>query len=1036
VKTPLHVLMVEDSEDDARLVLRELDRGGYEVTFTRVEFAADFRRELEGGPWDLILSDYSLPHFSGEEALSIARESGRDLPFIFVSGTIGEDVAVAALKGGAHDYVMKGNLTRLVGAIGRELHDAIDRRLHREAESQLRMSEQKYRHLFRSMSDAALLIGEENDRIIDANEQAEVLFGQSRDQILGQSSARLFPPLEAGPPRRSADGSNRPDLGGSETVAQRSDGSLVPVQVSVSRIQLNDHPLLLALFRDITERKQTETALKNVMLHARTMLMRLRVEAPSGWEQQGTEWAAAHFKWHSLPFDEMAAQRVLPLEVPTGRTYYQAWSKAKHPDDIRSMGLVAHQALMTGAPSWQQEFRATDRHGRAHWFTQAASIESVGPGRWHVTTINTDITERRQAEAAVRTSEERLSTVFHLSPTPIAIVRAFDNHFVDVNEAFCRGAGYTRAEIIGNTPDALHLWAYPEERAAFLGEVKEKGVAIARKLHGRRKSGEIGVGLGSMTRIPLNGEVHFLWLILDITEQERAEKAQRESEQRFRQVTENIDEVFWLTDLATDEVIYVSPAYQCIWGRTCESLYAAPHSWLDAVHPDDQDRVHSAALTRQATDGYDLEYRIVRPDGKVRWIHDRAFPIRDAADRVYRIAGVAADITTRHALEDQLRQAQKMESLGTLAGGIAHDFNNILTGVLGSAEVARLVLPADHPAASWLDNIALAGNRARELVQQILTFGRKHESEMAPHKLQLVVGEALKLLRTSIPSMVQIESQIDASCPPVIADDTQIHQVVMNLCTNAWHALPEQGGRIEIGLGPIQVAPEMAAQRLGLAAGAYVRLTVRDNGRGMPPEVLARIFEPFFTTKAQGQGTGLGLAVVHGIVQSHQGAIFVQSTPGEGTFFEVFLPALILPDSDGPAPAPEALVRGHGEHILLVDDDATSLSGLRVQLEHLGYRTTCVSDPRTALERFLVRPEGFSLLLTDYAMPDLSGHELAAKVMAVRPGFPVIVVSGLVDSKKMQRARELGIREIMRKPVTLPDLARAVACHLRPENAS
>jgi two-component system cell cycle sensor histidine kinase/response regulator CckA len=1038
VKPPLHVLMVEDSEDDARLVLRELDRGGYDVTSTRVELAEDFRRALEGGTWDLILSDYSLPHFGGEGALQILRETGRDIPFIFVSGTMGEDVAVAALKSGAHDYVMKNNLTRLVGAIGRELHDAIDRRLHREAESQLRMSEHKYRHLFRSMSDAALLIAEENDRIIDANEQAEILFGQSRDQILGQASARLFPPLEAGPPRKTDDnGSNRADSFGRETVAQRKDGGLIPVQVCVSRIKLSERPFLLALFRDITERKQTETALKNVMIHAHTMLMRLRVEAPAGWEQQSTEWAAANFRWDSLPFDETAAQRVLPLDVPAGRTYYQSWNHAKHPDDKRSMGLVAHQALLSGAPSWQQEFRAVDRLGRSHWFTQAASIEPVGLGRWHVTTINTDITERKQAEAAVRTSEERLSTVFHLSPTPIAIVRAADNRFVDVNETFCRGTGYTRAEIIGSTPDILHLWADPEERAAFMREVKEKGVVIARKLHGRRKSGEIGVGLGSMTRIPLNGEVHLLWLILDITEQERAGEAQRESEQRFRQVTENIDEVFWLTDLAKDEIIYVSPAYQCVWGRTCESLYANPNSWLDAVHPDDQDRVHSATITRGVTNGYDLEYRIVRPDGNVRWIHDRAFPIRDADDRVYRIAGVAADITTRHNLEDQLRHAQKMESLGTLAGGIAHDFNNILTGVLGSAEVARLVIPADHPAASWLDNIALAGNRARELVQQILMFGRKHESEMAPRKLQIVASEALKLLRTSIPSMVQIDSHIDMSCPPVIADDTQIHQVVMNLCTNAWHALPEQGGRIEVRLVPKEVTSEMAAKHLGLAAGAYVLLTVRDNGRGMPPEVQARIFEPFFTTKKQGQGTGLGLAVVHGIVQGHQGAIFVESVPEQGTLFEVYLPALTSPDSGGVVPTtPEALVRGHGENILLVDDDATALSGLRVQLEHLGYRATCVSDPRIALDRFLAQPGKFALLVTDYAMPNMSGQELAAKVMAARPDFPVILVSGLIELRQMQRAKELGIREMVRKPISVSELGRLLGRHLRPEKTS
>jgi PAS domain S-box-containing protein len=895
VKTPLHVLMVEDSEDDARLLVRELTRGGYEVTAERVETAADFIRALDREPWELILSDYALPGFGGGEALRILRESGRDLPFIFVSGTIGEDVAVAAMKAGANDYVMKGGLARLVPAITRELRDAVERRQRREAEVQMRMSEHKYRHLFQSMSDAALLIAEENDRVIDANEQAEILFGQTRDAILGQSGASLFPPLEAGPSRDR----DQPAASERETVAHRSDGTLVPVQVSISHIELNRRPLLLALFRDITQHKQ--------------------------------------------------------------------------------------------------------------------------------------------AEAELRSSEQRLSTVFKLSPTPIAIVRVSDNRLVDVNTAFCRGTGYSREELVGHTPDELQLWADQGERAAILQEVRDKGVAIARKLHGRRKSGEIGVGLGSLTQIPLNGEPHLLWLILDISEQEQAEQARRESEARFRQVTESIDEVFWLTDPTKNEMIYISPAYQRVWGRTSESLYAQPQSWLEAIHPDDRHRVRSAALTLQASGGYNLEYRIVRPDGAVRWIHDRAFPIRDPDGRVYRIAGVAEDITIKHQLEDQLRQAQKMESLGTLAGGIAHDFNNILTGVLGSAEVARLELPADHPAVAWLQNIALAGLRAKDLVQQILTFGRKHESEMVPRKLQTVVNEALHLLRSTIPTLVQIESRVDPACPPVIADDTQIHQVVMNLCTNAWHALPEQGGRLNVALAPVQVSAEQAATRLGLSAGPYVLLSVSDNGRGMPPEVLVRIFEPFFTTKKQGKGTGLGLAVVHGIVQSHHGAIFVQSTPGRGTLFEVFLPALVAPPIEvtagsAPATSTTAFERGRGENILLVDDDTTALTGLRIQLEHLGYRVTCASDPRAALERFFSEPGRFDLILTDYAMTEYSGHDLAAKVFAIRPDFPVILTSGLIDAQQSQRARALGIREVIRKPVGTADLARALSLHLAPRS--
>ena len=890
MKTALHVLLVEDSADDARLILRELDRSGYDVTSERVETAGDFTRALAESPWELILSDYAMPHFGGEAALRLLRESGLDLPFIFVSGTMGEDVAVAAMRAGAHDYVMKNNLARLSAAVGRELQAAVQRRLHREADAQLRMSEHKYRHLFTSMSDAALLIAEENDRVIDANDQAELLFGQSRDRLLGQFGARLFPALETSP----ASETNRPTEG-RETVARRPDGALVPVQVCLSHVLLNERPLVLALFRDITRRKEAETALRN--------------------------------------------------------------------------------------------------------------------------------------------SEQRLSTVFHLSPTPIAIVRLADSRLVDVNEAFALGCGYTHDELVGHTPDELRLWADPAERQAILHEVQEKGLALARKMHGRRKNGEIGVGLASLTQIPLNGEPHLLWLILDITEQEHAEQARRESEDRFRQLSENIDEVFWLTDPAKEQVIYISPRYACVWDRTCESLYARPQSWLEAVHPDDAARVRSATLSLAASGGYNLEYRIVRPDGAVRWIHDRAFPIKDETGRVYRIAGVAEDITARHQLEDQLRQAQKLESLGTLAGGIAHDFNNILTGMLGAAEVARLELPEDHPVSPWIQNITLAGNRARELVQQILTFGRKHETKLAPCKLQTIVQEALQLLHTTLPSMVRLDSHLDPACPPVIADDTHIHQVVMNLCTNAWQALPSAGGRIEVALAPVQVTAEQATRRLGLTAGPYALLTVRDNGSGMSPAVLAHIFEPFFTTKKPGHGTGLGLAVVDGIIQSHHGAIFASSTPGKGTLFEVFLPTAtpaltgLSATDDGPPPS------GHGEPVMLVEDDPVALTGLKGQLEHLGYRVTAFAGSRAALLQFIATPDKFRLILTDYAMPDLSGIDLAKKVQLARPGFPIILMSGYIEAAQIEQATAAGVKEVVRKPIAHAELGRLIARHLTPRTA-
>lgn len=515
-------------------------------------------------------------------------------------------------------------------------------------------------------------------------------------------------------------------------------------------------------------------------------------------------------------------------------------------------------------------------------------------------------------------------------------------------------------------------------------------------------------------------------LAAEIAARVRTDTALRDSEQRFRQVTESMEEVFWLEDAADGRIIYLSPAFERVWKQNREERYAHAQQWPESIHPDDRARVSEASALRHAAGDYDLEYRIVRPDGEVRWIHDRAFPVRDGEGRLYRFAGVAEDITAHRELEGQLRQAQKMESLGTLAGGIAHDFNNILTGILGSAEVAKLEIPKESPARPWVEEVLKAGVRAKNLVQQILTFGRKHESRLMPRKIQCDVTDAVKLIRSSIPATIQIDSLIDENCPSVVADPTQIHQIVMNLCTNAWHALPPTGGRIEVALAPVTVTAAMAATRLGLRLGRQVLLTVRDNGKGMTPETLLRIFEPFFTTKAPGVGTGLGLAVVHGIVQSHHGLIFVQSAPGKGTCFEVFLPEVALPESEA-IETSELIIRGRGGLIMVIDDDPIALTALSGQLARIGYQVQAFGESSAALAFLKAHPDGFDLVLSDNAMPGLNGRAVADRIRVLKPGLPVLLISGVFDQNEIEAARECGVRELIRKPVTLAELSQIVA---------
>ncbi|MDP2136661.1 MAG: PAS domain S-box protein, partial [Candidatus Didemnitutus sp.] len=383
------------------------------------------------------------------------------------------------------------------------------------------------------------------------------------------------------------------------------------------------------------------------------------------------------------------------------------------------------------------------------------------------------------------------------------------------------------------------------------------------------------------------------------------------------------------------------------------------------------------------------------------------------------------DITTQRQTETHLRQAQKMESLGTLSGGIAHDFNNLLTGMFGFMELARRELATDHPARFSLDKIAEAAGRAKNLVQQILTFSRQNEGERVPVDPTMVVAEALQLLRSTIPPMVRIEHHIAKNCPRVLADTNQLHQVVMNLGTNAWQALPEQGGVITVRVDAVVVTDESHPLRPDIPRGSAVCLTVTDNGCGMNPKTLERVFDPFFTTKSAGKGTGLGLAVVHGVVRAHGGAVAVHSTPGEGTRFEIFLPTTEVASTD--EPPPEEIARGRGQQILLVDDETMGRVAIAKLLQIIGYRVEHFEHPDSAFVRFAAQPLAYDLVITDFAMPGVTGAEFSRRVRRIRPDLPVLVISGFLDAPRQQELDQIGVSGVLRKPPTTAQLAQAVA---------
>lgn len=654
--TPLRVLFVEDSEDDMRLLVRQLRQGGYGPTHERVETGDGLRSALHRGGWDIIISDYTMPRLSGLEALAVTLQLAPDVPFLLVSGTVGEEVAVESIKSGAADYLMKQNLIRFVPAVARALRDAAERRAMRRAESVLREQRSLLGMIYDNISDALVL--------------------------------NTWDPREA--------------------------------TWKITSVNLATLLLGRALGTNTGEADLVGKRLEDVA-------------------REFFEWAPSE------------AEAIL--------------------DDF------------------------------------ARAAESGRP----------------------RTRETRLS--------------------------------------IGDNGLFVDVLLIP-----FFGP-------------------------DGQTR-------HVLAVVRDITARKRAEAARREFEAR-------------------------------------------------------------------------------------------------------------------------IAQSRKMEALGQLAGGVAHDFNNILTGILGFADVIGRST-TDAAAAGFSGEIIQAASRARDLVRQILMFSRRQPPERRPVRLTEVVREAIKLIGRTAPAAINIRTVAPDDAPYILGDATQLHQVVMNLCTNAIQAMGDEGGELSVSVEPIEVSAEFARQRPPLREGMCVRLSVRDSGPGMPQLVLDRLFEPFFTTKAPGVGTGLGLSVVHGVVQNHEGAVVVKSRPGEGTNFDVYLPAINSPSWSGDVIVTDKQTLPAGKRVLFVDDEASIARLAQVMLKGLGHATTTCTTAAEGLETFRSSPAEFDVVITDLTMPGMTGVELARGIRQISADVPIVLSSGYADEVPEEMLRSLGIVEVLPKPFQMQTLGGAI----------
>lgn len=673
--------------------------------------------------------------------------------------------------------------------------------------------------------------------------------------------------------------------------------------------------------------------------------------------------------------------------------------------------------------------------GRAGTVTEVMATVSMMPGTRQSLAAIVDISERRRMEDALRESEQRLSEIIGFLPDATFAINR-QGEVIAWNRAIEEMTGIKADAMLGKSDFhyAIPFYGYRrpilidlvfrsdreiEDRYAFVG--KRKGAVLLAEaevtMNGDHRVVSAMAGPLYDSKGTLVGAIES---IRDITERKLAEK------ELVRLVTaiEQSAEAIFTTD--TQWVIqYANPAFERmtgysrseIVGQHTRILKSGKH--VEAFYQD---------VTGTLSRGEVWSGRVVnrRKDGTLYEVEATASPVRDKSGAVINYVSIHRDITHEVRLERQLRQAQKMEAIGTLAGGIAHDFNNLLTAITGYTQLAHGQIEEGSPVHRHLDQVLNASSRATDLVKQILTFSRQTEQERRPVAVAPIVREVLKLIRPSLPATIEIRDDLGLvrQGDTALADPTQVHQVLMNLCTNAAHSMRERGGILSVTLSDPTIDTSLSSRYPNLKPGPYLCLTVSDTGHGMPPAVVERIFDPYFTTKGPGEGSGLGLAVAQGIVDSHGGVITVYSEPGEGTTFNVFLPRVEQTIVTG-AETVEALPRGN-ERVLFVDDEQILVELGEEMLESLGYRVTATTRSLEALETFRAHPDAFDLVITDMTMPGLTGRGLARELLVVRPTVPIILCTGFSELINGKTAMEAGIREFVMKPYVLAGLARTI----------